>query len=154
MSSTEIAVRDADDTEVIDAEIVVDDAIEGEVIEPYVEYHSNNSGGSFWLTDDDWRALEAAGWKVDWVATSTSGRYSWNEPGAERYMGALATEARRYGVTLEQAIREFDSVTTQNSSDLGCSCCGTPHSFTLYDANGSYIDSWSPDYPTEGESYY
>lgn len=154
MSSTEIAVRDADDAEVIDAEIVVDDAIEGEVIEPYVEYHSNNSGGSFWLTDDDWRALEAAGWKVDWVATSTSGRYSWGEPGAERYMGALATEARRYGVTLEQAIREFDSVTTQNSSDLGCSCCGTPHSFTLYDANGRYVDSWSPDYPTVGDSYY
>lgn len=27
-----------------------------------VEYSSNNSGGSFWLNDKDWKALEKAGW--------------------------------------------------------------------------------------------
>lgn len=32
-----------------------------------VEYHSNNSGGSWWLKDKDWLALEAAGWKVQWA---------------------------------------------------------------------------------------
>ena len=32
----------------------------------YVEYITNNSGGSWWLSDDDWKALEAAGWKVEW----------------------------------------------------------------------------------------
>lgn len=33
----------------------------------YVEYDSNNSGGSWWLKDSHWRALEAAGWKVQWA---------------------------------------------------------------------------------------
>ena len=31
-----------------------------------VEYNSNNSGGNWWLSDDDWRKLEAAGWTVAW----------------------------------------------------------------------------------------
>ena len=34
----------------------------------YVEYSSNNSGGSWWLKDEDWKALEAAGWKVVWAS--------------------------------------------------------------------------------------
>ena len=33
----------------------------------YVEYNSNNSGGGWWLDDQDWKALEAAGWKVAWA---------------------------------------------------------------------------------------
>lgn len=31
-----------------------------------VEYSSNNSGGSWWLKDADWKALEDAGWVVEW----------------------------------------------------------------------------------------
>lgn len=31
-----------------------------------VRYHSNNSGGSWWLTDENWRQLEEAGWAVEW----------------------------------------------------------------------------------------
>lgn len=31
-----------------------------------VEYSSNNSGGSWWLSDKHWLALEAAGWRVEW----------------------------------------------------------------------------------------
>jgi len=31
-----------------------------------VEYSSNNSGGSWWLTNDHWLALEKAGWTVVW----------------------------------------------------------------------------------------
>ena len=38
----------------------------------YVEYITNNSGGSWWLSDDDdWKALEAAGWKVFITDTTT-----------------------------------------------------------------------------------
>lgn len=33
-----------------------------------VEYDSNNSGGSWWLSDEDWKALEDAGWTVMWGA--------------------------------------------------------------------------------------
>lgn len=32
-----------------------------------VEYSSNNSGGDWWLSDDDWKNLESAGWKVKWI---------------------------------------------------------------------------------------
>ena len=39
----------------------------------YVEYDSNNSGGNWWLDDNDWKALEAAGWKVDWESEKTDG---------------------------------------------------------------------------------
>jgi hypothetical protein len=31
-----------------------------------VKYSSNNSGGSWWLKDADWLALERAGWHVEW----------------------------------------------------------------------------------------
>jgi hypothetical protein len=32
----------------------------------HTEYHSNNSGGDWWLTDEDWYKLEEAGWEVEW----------------------------------------------------------------------------------------
>lgn len=35
-----------------------------------VEYDSNNSGGSWWLKDEDWAALEKAGWYVQWLGLS------------------------------------------------------------------------------------
>lgn len=31
-----------------------------------VTYSTHNSGGSFWLKDSHWKALEKAGWKVEW----------------------------------------------------------------------------------------
>jgi hypothetical protein len=31
-----------------------------------IEYSSNNSGGGWWLTDENWRDLERAGWLVEW----------------------------------------------------------------------------------------
>lgn len=118
----------------------IEAVVEGELMLPYVEYHSNNSGGYWWLNDSDWRALESAGWVIGWLDKS--------------WLGANACEARKYGATLEEAIEQFDSVTSQWSTSLGCSCCGAPHSFTLYDAEGRYVRSWSPDYPSHGESYY
>lgn len=36
-----------------------------------VEYSSNNSGGSWWLKDEDWLNLEKAGWKVEWISEMT-----------------------------------------------------------------------------------
>jgi hypothetical protein len=44
-----------------------------------VRYESNNSGGDWWLSDKDWRNLEAAGWVVAWRD--------------KRFLAALATEA-------------------------------------------------------------
>jgi len=92
-----------------------------------VEYDSNNSGGSWWLNDDQWKALEKAGWVVDWKE--------------DRWLGALATRATREGMGLQEAVAEWESVTGESSTDAGCACCGQPHNFTLYDDQGKYVDS-------------
>lgn len=111
-----------------------------------VEYSSNNSGGNWWLTDQNWLDLEKAGWEVAWV----KGEKHYH--GEVRWLGALAKNATRKGLMLGEAITEWEKVTGENSSDLGCSCCGVPHEFTLYDGE-KYIESYSPDYPRSGDRY-
>lgn len=108
----------------------------------YVEYNSSNSGGNWWLDDDDWKALEAAGWEVDWCAKKTGGLGGADEHG--RWLGALATSAKRPGLTLREAVDEFERVTKATSTDAGCPCCGQPHSFTEYTDDGKYVAS-GPD---------
>lgn len=71
--------------------------------ERYVTYSSNNSGGSWWLTDQNWKDLEKAGWEVKWVKDDP---YHKNNGGGDRWLGALATEATRRGVSLDMAIAE------------------------------------------------
>jgi hypothetical protein len=115
----------------------------------YVEYSSNNSGGLWWLTDQNWLDLEKAGWEVRWYRDDEYTRA--DEDG--RWLGALAGYAKKPDASLREAIREWESVTGQDSSTLGCSCCGTPHSFTLYDDNGNTKDSYSPDFPFYGDPY-
>lgn len=93
----------------------------------HVEYDSNNSGGNWWLTDGDWKALEAAGWEVKWEK--------------EPWLGALATSAVRRGLSLADAVGEWERATGACSTDAGCPCCGPPHSFTEYDDDGKYVRS-------------
>lgn len=93
----------------------------------HVKYRSNNSGGSWWLTDDNWKALEKAGWEVDWEE--------------RRWLGALATSATRRGLSLKDAITEWVSITGKDPADEGCNCCGAPHDFIEYDAENKYLRS-------------
>lgn len=90
-----------------------------------IRYSSNNSGGEWWLTDEDWFALEKAGWQIEWSKDQehlgTRG---------ERWLGALAIAATREGLSLGEAIAEWERVTGQNSNDAGCPCCGEPHYFS------------------------
>lgn len=88
-----------------------------------VRYHSNNSGGDWWLNDDHWKALEAAGWKVEWIKDIPYFQ------GETRWLGALARDAVRVGLSLEDAIREWEKIVGMSASDPGCACCGEPHSF-------------------------
>jgi hypothetical protein len=37
----------------------------------WLHYEANNSGGEWWLKDEDWQALEDAGWVVHWVHSAT-----------------------------------------------------------------------------------
>lgn len=129
-------------------------------VKSYVEYDSNNSGGRWWLTDDDWRALEAAGWRVHWTslehAYTDNGEYIYEdglpklvpvgegnsgfrslvkpgENGEYRWLGALAKSALKAGATsLRDAAAEWEQITGKSALDAGCACCGQPHYFRLY----------------------
>lgn len=108
----------------------------------YVEYSSNNSGGHWWLKDEDWKALEKAGWEVDWYKESPKkGKKSLFDYPDGRFLGALASHATRRGLGLRAAADEFESVTGACATDAGCSCCGPPHHFSEYDAEGNYLRS-------------
>ena len=87
-----------------------------------VNYSSNNSGGSWWLNDSDWKALEKAGWTVEWR----------NKP----MLKALATNASIKVKKPGDAIKSFKKATNQDPWAEGCNCCGRPHNFSYTDAKG------------------
>lgn len=142
----------------------------------YVEYGSNNSGGEWWLSDEQWRALELAGWEVVWggmyfcrtrfnlgrkrpayLGDADPCANSGACPGhrlarsyAEalelgddaRWLGALAMSAFLRGATsLRDAAKQWERVTGMDATDAGCQCCGQPHTFTLYDDNGKWVEA-------------
>lgn len=132
----------------------------------YVEYSSNNSGGGWWLKDEDWKALEKAGWVIEWAWLTpvyedndckrddkglpllerkdpATAKYSWEKlQEGERYMGALSTRAFKPNCdSLAQAVEEWERITGESSTDAGCPCCGVPHKFTLYDDEGEFLKS-------------
>jgi hypothetical protein len=112
-----------------------------------VKYDSNNSGGSFWLSTEDWEALAKAGWNVHWYDPNNrwGGRpaSAYEEPmkacikvdGVE-VLGALASSAAKEFDNPADAIPEFERITGQDASDVGCNCCGPPHSFEYEDQDG------------------
>ena len=100
-----------------------------------VTYSSNNSGGNWWLKDEDWIALERAGWQVEWGKTGFDSSECKNAQEAEkhRFIGALATQASKEFSSFKDALLEFESITGQSVTDEGCHCCGAPHSFSTDD---------------------
>lgn len=101
-----------------------------------VKYTSNNSGGSWWLTDDDWKKLEEAGWYVYWGGWNedyTDRKCNSAEEAEEhRWLGCLAKEATKEFnglLSIHQAKKEFEEITNCNVDLEGCPCCGQPHYF-------------------------
>lgn len=113
-----------------------------------LEYDSNNSGGDWWLSDDDWKALDAAGWNVHW-----GGRRFYTDDPAElltpqeasdlkgqpfapdeegRWLGALAMSCAKAFESPEEGIAEWERITGQDSNAVGCPCCGPPHNFYFH----------------------
>ncbi len=78
-----------------------------------VEYSSNNSGGDWWLTEQDWLNLEKAGWVVVW----------------QDWLGSKAKRAFYLCNTLKEAVANWEAITSKDSKDEGCPCCGNPHDF-------------------------
>jgi len=131
-----------------------------------IEYNSNNSGGSWWLTDEDWWKLENAGWNVKWASHEKpskdceyckgTGKFLKTEQGIcssypkgtrcfyclysenGRYLGALAKSATLKCNSITEALQSFEKVTGQSVTDEGCNCCGSPHSFDWNDEKGEY----------------
>lgn len=115
-----------------------------------IQYRSNNSGGHFWISEEDWKNLEKAGWVIKWIWES----WAWDEenkiildenglPKKEQrldydgkpmkvgslFCGTKAMYAVKDFNSIEEAIEEFESITGQDVYNLGCDCCGPPHSF-------------------------
>lgn len=101
-----------------------------------VRYNTNNSGGSYWLTSDDWQKLRDAGWRLeDWGnAYYENGNSIADESGLPKvkYEADVYNAVGGYKMfnTIQEAISEFEELTGQDVSDEGCNCCGPPHSFT------------------------
>lgn len=125
----------------------------------FVEYSSNNSGGYWWLSDDDWIKLEKYGWKVVWnnmeIQYDKKGNYLIDNDGMpklilnkkldESFLGAKARRAFRAGLTYDEAIEDWEKLTGENHAAKGCPCCGSPHDFTKYilKEDGEYHADWS-----------
>jgi len=92
-----------------------------------IRYSSNNSGGRWWLSDDDWKRLEQNDWKVEWVSKNDKFRTA-DKDG--RWLGALATACSKRFHSLLEAAAEFGRITGQSASEAGCPCCGPPHYFS------------------------
>ncbi len=114
-----------------------------------VEYRSNNSGGNWWLSDKDWKALEKSGWLVNWGHKDgdyVNGYYKYDKKTHfpifketsrrngkdKRWLGALATECFKVFPSIKEALEEFEKITKTSISDEGCNCCGAPHTFWWY----------------------
>ena len=112
-----------------------------------LEYSSNNSGGSWWLKDEDWIALEKAGWKVEWYADAKEGTLvkkmldnKKKKDKRPRWLGALASKAYKVFPSVSEGLAEWERITGQTCSDEGCNCCGAPHSFN-WGAPGCHEES-------------
>lgn len=97
-----------------------------------INYISNNSGGSWWLTDEDWINLEKWWWRVfwGWFNTDHTDRKfnSYQEAEKYRWLWALATSAK-FDWTEEEAIASFEDITWIDTNEEWCECCGEPHLF-------------------------
>lgn len=95
-----------------------------------VEYHSNNSGGHWWLKESDWLALEKSGWNVQWgtLEVKCSSLEEAKEKGAI-WLGTYAKYATKEFNSIKEAKKDFSDATGLNVNAKGCPCCGRPHNF-------------------------
>ena len=92
-----------------------------------IEYSSNNSGGRWWLKDEDWKKLEEAGWTIGWCASKNAKIFETGKDG--RWLGTLATSATIQAESIAVARALWEHTLCYTSTEEGCPCCGNPHNF-------------------------
>lgn len=87
-----------------------------------VTYSEVNSGGVYRLTEKNYADLEAAGWTPEF--------WSYGDSLVRRDGFRRPYHMHKSDTTMSEAIAEWERVTGQDSTELGCfSCCGPPHEF-------------------------
>lgn len=100
-----------------------------------VEYSTNNSGGSYWLKNKDWKALANAGWKIFGFDNFVyeNGNHKPDKDGLPTRKGKVPVQGQyafKKFNNIQEALAEFEKLTGQDVTAEGCNCCGPPHSFT------------------------
>ena len=80
----------------------------------------NNSGGSFYLSKEDYRRLEEAGWELDRNEDSYRVKYHDGHPDHAYRTVFSNSEDQAY----EEAVGEFEAVTGAYRYLEMCNCCG------------------------------
>lgn len=94
------------------------------------------------MEEEDWKALEDAGWLVDWNREFVfrRGQYVKDEGGfptfkwskGKDWLGGKARNAWKKFDSVSEGIREFEELTGECADDEGCNCCGQPHNFSEF----------------------
>ena len=100
-----------------------------------VTLRQNNSGGSYWLSQAQFDALVADGWKPD---PHPSGLSFKKDKDANLQLDVPVADEDA-AITIAKI--EFARVTGQDPNDIGCTCCGPPFSF----------DTWQDKWEDEEE---
>jgi len=98
-----------------------------------IEYHSNNSGGNEWLTEQNWKDLKKAGWKLfsygNFVYINSNRAFGKdNLPKRKGVVGFPSYGFKRFD-SIGEALQEFEKITGSDVTAEGCNCCGAPHEF-------------------------
>lgn len=101
----------------------------------YIEYTHNNSGGVYWLSEKNWQDLIEAGWIV---VTTFSKRI---------------LSIKRIGLSMDDAVAEWEKITGLDSQAQGCDCCGMPHAFYEFDEEDEFISEMNATYGPTKEIY-
>lgn len=72
------------------------------------------------------------------IARSYEEMKSLGDKAKANWLGALATTASKEFPDLASAIREWEKVTGLTASEVGCGCCGPPHTFSSRGADDQF----------------
>jgi hypothetical protein len=92
-----------------------------------IEFRNVNNGGQEWIDDDMWKALEAAGWKVDW-----SEKRSLRRTATKDYTGVV-TDCPSFDFMTgmeRQALDDIEAIIGDpydREDRMYCDCCDYPY---------------------------